>query len=112
MTLHTERIRTLDAIRAFLDGTEAADITPHNREAAYRFIERTLVRFRYHFGHELSDPPPRTSLGHPPEMYDFRRPQLSNLGWPPTARSRKASSFPRLSFLREATDPSAFAPCT
>ena len=50
MTLCTERIRTLDDIRAFLDGSEAADITPHNREAAYAFIERTLVRFRYHFG--------------------------------------------------------------
>ena len=50
VTLCTERIRTLDDIRAFLDGNEAADITPHNREAAYAFIERTLVRFRYHFG--------------------------------------------------------------
>ena len=50
MTLCTERIRTLDDIRAFLDGNEAADITPHNREAAYAFVERTLVRFRYHIG--------------------------------------------------------------
>ena len=50
VTLCTERIRTLDHIRAFLEGSEAADITPHDREAAYAFIERTLVRFRYHFG--------------------------------------------------------------
>ena len=50
MTLCTERIRTLDDIRAFLDGSEAADITPHDREAAYAFIERALVRFRYHLG--------------------------------------------------------------
>ena len=48
MTLCTERIRTLDDIRAFLGGSEAADITPHDREAAYAFIERALVRFRYH----------------------------------------------------------------
>ena len=48
VTLCTERIRTLDDIRAFLEGSEAAD-TPHDREAAYAFIERTLVRFRYHF---------------------------------------------------------------
>ena len=48
MTLCTERIRTLDDIRAFLGGNEAADITPHDREAAYAFIERALVRFRYH----------------------------------------------------------------
>ena len=50
MTLCTERIRTLDDIRAFLDGSEAADITPHDREVAYAFIERALVRFKYHFG--------------------------------------------------------------
>ena len=50
MTLCTERIRTLDDIRAFLGGNEAADITPHDREAAYAFIERALVRFKYHFG--------------------------------------------------------------
>ena len=50
MTLCTERIRTLDDIRAFLAGNDAADITPHDREAAYAFVERTLVRFGYHFG--------------------------------------------------------------
>ena len=50
VTLCTERIRTLDDIRAFLGGNEAADITPHGREAAYAFIERALVRFRYHLG--------------------------------------------------------------
>ncbi len=50
VTLRTERIRTLDDIRAFLEGSEAADITLHDRREAYAFIERTLVRFRYHFG--------------------------------------------------------------
>ena len=47
VTLRTERIRTLDDIRAFLGGSE---VTPYDREAAYAFIERTLVRFRYYFG--------------------------------------------------------------
>ena len=50
VTLCTERIRTLDDIRAFLGGNEAADITPRDRESAYAFVERTLVRFRYHIG--------------------------------------------------------------
>ena len=50
VTLRTERIRTLDDVRAFLEGSEAADITLHDRREAYAFIERTLVRFRYHFG--------------------------------------------------------------
>ena len=50
MTLRTERIRSLDDVRAFLEGNEAADITLHDRQQAYAFIERTLVRLRYHFG--------------------------------------------------------------
>ena len=50
VTLCTERIRTLDDIRSFLDGNVAADITPRDRKTAYAFVERTLVRFRYHIG--------------------------------------------------------------
>ena len=50
VTLRTERIRTLDDVRAFLEGSDAADVTLHDRREAYAFIERTLVRFRYHFG--------------------------------------------------------------
>ena len=50
MTFRTHRIRTLDEVRAFLEGNEATDITLHDRRQAYAFIERTLVRFRYHFG--------------------------------------------------------------
>ena len=50
MTLCTERIRTLDDVRAILDGNEVADITHRDRGTAYAFIERVLVRFRYHFG--------------------------------------------------------------
>jgi len=50
VTLRTERIRTLDDIRAFLGGSEPADITPRDRATAYAFVERTLVRLRYHTG--------------------------------------------------------------
>ena len=50
VTLCTEGIRTLDDIRVFLAGNDAVDITPHDREAVYAFIEWTLVRFGYHFG--------------------------------------------------------------
>ena len=34
VTLRTERIRTLDDIRAFLEGNVAADIAPQDRKAA------------------------------------------------------------------------------
>ena len=36
VTLRTVRLRTLDDIRAFLDGSEVADITPHDRPGRLR----------------------------------------------------------------------------
>ena len=48
MTLRTERIRTLDQIRAFLDGNQPADFELTDRTSAYAFVRRTLVRFEYH----------------------------------------------------------------
>ena len=46
VTLRTERIRTLDNVRAFLDGSGAVDFRPLDRESAYAFIERKLVGSR------------------------------------------------------------------
>ena len=50
MTFRTKRIRTLDRVRAFLEGNEATDITLLDRQQAYALIEHTLVRLRYHCG--------------------------------------------------------------
>ena len=50
VTLCTERIRTLDQLRAFLEGNEAADFHLADRDSAYAFVRRTLVRFQYHHG--------------------------------------------------------------
>ncbi len=46
--LRTERIRTLDQIRAFLEGNEPADFELTDQPSAYAFVRRTLVRFEYH----------------------------------------------------------------
>ena len=48
MTLRTERIRTLQQIRAFLEGSEPADFELFDRPSTYAFVRRTLVRFEYH----------------------------------------------------------------
>ena len=48
VTLRTERIRTLDQIRAFLDGSEPTDFRFAGRDSAYDFVRRTLVRFEFH----------------------------------------------------------------
>ena len=47
MTLRTERIRTLDQMRAFVEGNEPADFEFTDRTSAYAVIRRTLVRFEY-----------------------------------------------------------------
>ncbi len=48
MTLRTERIRTHDQLRAFLEGNEPADFELTDRTSPYAFVRRTLVRFEYH----------------------------------------------------------------
>ena len=41
-------LRTLEQVRAFLDGNEPADFELAGRTSAYAFVRRTLVRFEYH----------------------------------------------------------------
>lgn len=48
LSLQTHRLRTLDEVRGFLAGSEPVDMVLTDRESAYRFVEETLVRFRYH----------------------------------------------------------------
>jgi len=47
VTLHTERLQSLEQIRAFVDGSESLDIEVQSREAAYHFVAETLRRFGY-----------------------------------------------------------------
>ncbi len=47
VTLHTERVRTLEEVRAFVEGSEAVDFAVSDREGIYRLIRRTLVRLDY-----------------------------------------------------------------
>ena len=48
VTLQTERITTLEEVRAFVEGNGPVDFELVDRESAYGFVRRTLVRFRYH----------------------------------------------------------------
>ncbi len=47
MTLETERLHTVEQIRSFLDGNGEVDFTPLDRDEAYGFVRRTLVRLDY-----------------------------------------------------------------
>ena len=47
VTLQTERLCTVDQIRAFLKGNETVDFLPLDRDGAYEFVRRTLVRIGY-----------------------------------------------------------------
>ena len=48
MTLRTERIRTLDEVRAFLEGSEPVDFALNDRDSAYLLVRRSLERLRYY----------------------------------------------------------------
>ena len=45
VTLHTDRLRTLQHVREFLEGNQEVDLVVATRAAAYGFIEQTLGRF-------------------------------------------------------------------
>ena len=47
LTFDTERLRTLEEIRTFMEGNRPVDFQSADRADAYEFVRRTLVRFRY-----------------------------------------------------------------
>ena len=48
MTLQTERLRTVEQVRAFVEGSEAVDYKPKNPGARYALVGKTAVKFDYH----------------------------------------------------------------
>ncbi len=48
MTLQTERLRTMEQVRAFVEGSEPVDYQPKDRASAYAFVRRTLAAFGHH----------------------------------------------------------------
>ena len=47
VTIHTERLRTMEQVRAFVEGSGPVDHQPEDRRSAYEFAHRTLVGFDY-----------------------------------------------------------------
>ena len=45
--IQTRRLRTIGQLRAFVEGNEAVDFEPRDREEAYGFVRDTLERFGY-----------------------------------------------------------------
>ncbi len=48
VSLQTERLRTVEQVRAFAEGSEPVDYKPKDRASAYAFVRRTVARFDYH----------------------------------------------------------------
>ena len=47
MDIQTRRLRTIEQLRAFVEGNEAVDFQPRDRGEAYGFARATLERFGY-----------------------------------------------------------------
>ncbi len=45
--MNDQRIRTLDDVRSFLEGTAEVEFSIENRDERYRWIQATLLKFRY-----------------------------------------------------------------
>ena len=48
VTPQTQRVQTLEQVRAFVEGSEAVDFTGGDRAGVYALVRRTLVRLGYH----------------------------------------------------------------
>ena len=48
MTLQTERLRTMEQVRAFVEGSEPVDYKPEDQAARYAFVRKTAAKFDYH----------------------------------------------------------------
>ena len=48
VTLQTQRVQTLEQVRAFVEGSEAVDFAGGDRAGVCALVRRTLVRLRYH----------------------------------------------------------------
>ena len=48
VTLQTQRVQTLDQVRAFVEGSEAVDFAGGDRAGVYTLVRRTLVKLNYH----------------------------------------------------------------
>ena len=48
MTLQTERVRTLEQVRAFVEDSEPVGLADAGREGVYALVRRTLVQLDYH----------------------------------------------------------------
>ena len=65
VTLHTDRLRTLQHVREFLEGNQEVDLVVTTRAAAYGFIEQTLGRFDYvHQGKAEKEQSPFRLMSH------------------------------------------------
>ena len=48
VTLQTQRVQSLEQVRAFIEGSEAVDFVEGDREGVYDLVRRTLVKLGYH----------------------------------------------------------------
>ena len=48
VTIQTQRVQTLEQVRAFVEGSEAVDFAGGERSGVYTLVRRTLVKLDYH----------------------------------------------------------------
>ena len=90
VTLQTERVRTPDQVRAFVEGSEAVDFTGADRESVYEFVRRALVRLSYE---RLGKPDKGLVRRYLAKVTGLSRAQLTRLTAPSTSLPSGSSSY-------------------
>ena len=76
VTLQTQRVRSLEQVRAFVEGSEAVDFAGGDREGVYTLVRRTLVQLDYH---RLGKPDKGLVKRHLAKVTGLSRAQLTRL---------------------------------
>ena len=76
MDMNTRRLRTIEQLRAFVQGNESVDFQPRERKQAYAFIGEILTRFGYR---QLGKSDKGVALRFLGSVTGFSRPQVERL---------------------------------
>ena len=90
VTVQAERLRTMEQVRAFVEGCEPVDHQPRDRAGAHAFVRRTLVRFDYRRPSRGLDPILWTARGNRSVPRLGSGPRTANSRPSPRAELRKS----------------------
>ena len=79
MTLQTQRVQTLEQVRAFVEGSEAVDFAGDDRAGVYALVRRTLVKLCVRHTYPFNKTAHRSHRVLVEGWYDFTMNQITTM---------------------------------